>query len=135
MSTKRRKTLWTRTDELRSNAQKYIAIFPPGIDAEKEDGDALKLPAHLSGVLADLADDNAAHTRLELLLEARRLMDEGTLSGTPEVEGARPAGGKSVLAGGADKVDAGEMAAKKGGKGAAAEEGGDDFFDDGDDSD
>lgn len=74
----------------RSNTLKYISLFPKEADEKKSKGDdedkeKLKLPKHLE---AELSDDleQSVRTRLTMLLETRRLMDEGKLSTTPETE-------------------------------------------------
>lgn len=71
------------------NALKYIALFPAVKEGEKEEKEELKLPPYFKQTLEDELD-KPTRQRLEMLLEARRLMGEGKLSATPESDARDP---------------------------------------------
>ncbi|KAL1413172.1 18S rRNA maturation protein [Vanrija albida] len=73
------------------NTQKYISLFPSdGKEKASEDPDADDSGFKLPPLLSQEADglDESARRRREMLLETRRLMADGKLPATPEVEGA-----------------------------------------------
>lgn len=69
----------------KSNAIKYISLFPVTKEEETEETDKLKLPPYLKQTLEDDLDQ-PSRQRLEMLIEVKRLMGEGKLSATPESE-------------------------------------------------
>ncbi|CAK9780508.1 hypothetical protein CC85DRAFT_283429 [Cutaneotrichosporon oleaginosum] len=71
------------------NTIKYISLFPK--EEKREEGDdkeKLKVPKYLQAELSDVME-KSERTRLTMLLETRKLMEEGKLSSTPEVERER----------------------------------------------
>lgn len=110
------------------NTLKYISLFPKEAEDKKskkgkndddEDKEKLKLPKHLEQALSDELEQSE-RTRLTMLLETRRLMDEGKLSATPEVERER----KHVEISVEDKVAGTKRKAAK----VEVKEDADDFF-------